>query len=482
MDSSRVGSIARTVALAIGCAALSTPAASVAAAPAGPLSSPFARPRAGLRQPAISLAGSVRPAGSPLAHPFHCQLPAAEFHCYTPHQLRAAYGTNGLLRNGHDGAGRTIVVIDAFQDPTIGRDLAMFDERMEIPAPPAFEIVAPAGITPFNPSNENQVGWAGEVALDVEWAHAIAPAARIVLALSPSDDESDLIATEQYVIGHRLGDVVSMSYMGAEQCSQAKLVSEEREAFAEAGEAGITLLASSGDSGATQLNCEANGLLGERAVGIPSTDPYVTAVGGTDLLASHITGRYISESVWDEPENQEGGGGGYSVLFAEPHYQETAQQTGARGVPDVSYSASARNGAVVAWGSSGEENEFWIFSGTSLGSPQWAGLVAIADQMAGRSLGNVNPALYAIGAGAHYTHSFNDVTTGENGMPPVPGYPAAPGWDPATGLGTPKARMLIRELAAAKVGSAEESRSALRTRAGGPRSSRRHPAVQLAHR
>jgi subtilase family serine protease len=358
------------------------------------------------------------------------------------------------------------VIIDAFQDPTLGKDLAAYDSTFKLPPPPSFEIVAPFGITPFDSSNENQVGWSGEIALDVEWAHAIAPAAKLVLALSPSDSAADTLATQRYVIKQNLGDVVSMSFAETEECDP--VAEEEHALFKQAVNRGITLVAGAGDLGASSFNCTFTGFLTHRAVALPASDPNVTAVGGTNLIASLSTGRYESESVWNEPQESAAGGGGFSSLYPAPNYQTGVSAISSqRGVPDVAYSASFRRGVIVAWGSSSEPSfEFWNFGGTSAGTPQWAALAAIADQVAQRRLGNINPALYTLGKSHAAANTYHDITVGNNDFPPVTGYAATPGWDPASGWGSPIASSLVEALASGTSPSGDQSKPTTRQPGG----------------
>jgi subtilase family serine protease len=146
-------------------------------------------------------------------------------------------------------------------------------------------------------------------------------------------------------------------------------------------------------------------------------------------------------------------GSGFSHIFAKPGYQDTlpggSTAIGAmRGVPDVAFQASARTGPLVYDTAPGAGGWF-IVGGTSCSAPQWAGLVAIADQIAGHGLGPINPTLYQLAAGPNYAAYFYDVTTGNNQADPsIPGYPATTGWDPVTGLGTPNAAALVPALAA----------------------------------
>jgi subtilase family serine protease len=370
---------------------------------------------------------------------FHCQSPSAQFKCYGPAQIRKAYNIRPLLNRGLDGSGQTIVIIDAFQNPTMRSDLAAFDSVFGLPAPPSFKTIAPDGLTPFDPSNPDQVGWSGEIALDVEWAHAIAPNANIVLALASSDNDADLLAVQRYVVRHSLGHVISMSFGEAEQCMVASVQTQEHAVFRRAVASGITLLSSSGDTGAAEPSCDGSTFI--KAASIPASDPLVTGVGGTDLVANLKTGAYGSESVWNEPQYPLAGGGGFSSLYSRPAYQDGVSSNPQRGVPDVAMTASAAHGVVVAWGSSGSPGEYWIFDGTSVGSPIWGGIVSIADQSAGHGLGNINPTLYQLNAS-----DYHDITTGNNDFQGIIGFAALPGWDAASGLGSPIVRSLVPDL------------------------------------
>jgi len=372
---------------------------------------------------------------------FNCQKPTAPYNCYGPDEMQAAYGYNYLINNGMNGAGQTIVIVDAFQNPTMTSDLKKFDNAFGLPAP-AFKVFAPDGITPFDPTNFNQVGWAGEIALDVEWAHAMAPEAKIDLVLAASDADTDLVSAETYAVNHRLGNVMSMSFSEAENCMDPALQAQQHKLFDKANDQGMSLFAAAGDFGAAQPTCDLSSV--QKSAGIPASDPDVTGVGGTDLIANLTTGAYQSESVWNEPQYPNAGGGGFSTLYSRPEYQDGFVHNSARGVPDVTYSASNQHGAIVAWGSSGSPGEFWIFAGTSVGTPQWAALAAIADQVAGHGLGNLNPELYRMST---HSDTFNDITVGNNDFPPITGYAAKPGWDAASGLGSPEATHIVYHLA-----------------------------------
>jgi subtilase family serine protease len=386
-----------------------------------------------------------------------CHKPSAQFHCYLPAQIRNAYGIEPLLDHGADGAGTTIAIVDAFQNPTMAQDLARFDAVSGLPAPPSFRILAPHGLTQFDPNDPNQVGWSAEIALDVEWAHAIAPAANIVLVLAPGSSDADTAQAEEYVISHRLADVLSMSYIDTEQCEPTNVRSQEHAAFHRATREGMTLVAGSGDWGAAQFTCDGNSFI--KAVGVPASDPLVTAVGGTTLHANLKTGRYQDEVVWNEGTDNGAGGGGFSALYRRPSYQAAIEAPGSmRGVPDVAYNASAFWGVYVAWGSSGQPGPpDWSFSGTSCGPPQWSGIVSIADQLAGHELGNINPTLYQVNS---EDNAFHDITIGDNTFGQITGYQAADGWDPASGLGSPIAVNLIPRLATSSPSASELSNGA----------------------
>jgi subtilase family serine protease len=385
--------------------------------------------------------------------------------CYQAKQIQTAYNVTPLLDRGINGAGRTIVVIDAFGSPTIASDLTTFDSVMGLPDP-NFTQIAPAGAPPaFDPNNGNQIGWGVETSLDVEWAHAIAPGANIVLAVAPSNNDSDILNVLKYVVDNHVGDVITQSYGEAEACMDPALLTAQHQEFVKAAQEGITVFASSGDSGASQPACDPNSTAALFAASTPASDPYVTGVGGTTLTADTSTGDYISETAWTEvfgcnppavaANDVNCSGGGFSTLFRRPAFQAAtfkgAGRDLGRGVPDVAYNAGSAGGVLVHIQYLNDllgipPTAFFIVGGTSAGSPQWAGLAADGDQLAGRALGDINPALYAISnAKSQYSVAFHDITTGNNDVAEIggQGYDAAPGWDPVTGLGTPNAANLL---------------------------------------
>ena len=387
--------------------------------------------------------------------------------CYTPGQIQQAYGYSGLFASGVDGRGKTIVIIDAYSSPTIASDLKDFDRDMGLPDA-SFTITPVGNVPPFDINSDNQVGWVGETSLDVQWAHAMAPRAAINLVEAASNSDADIFAATKYAIDHRLGDVISQSFGEAEVCVDPAMLREETALFAKAAKEGMTLFASTGDSGASQLSCDGTSAL--FSAPYPASDPSVTGVGGTTLNADPVTGSYIGETAWTEPlmgcnfpsidfNDINCSGGGFSTLFARPGWQKPLVRSGSgRGVPDVAYDAGVNGGVLVhigvflvAFGFGQDDPLYFTFGGTSAGSPQWAGLTADADQMAKRDLGSVNDELYKLAHAprVHGGTAFHDVTTGNNRVAEIDGqgYDAGPGWDPVTGLGTPNAAVLLPALA-----------------------------------
>jgi subtilase family serine protease len=212
--------------------------------------------------------------------------------CYQPSQVRAAYDLAPLYSRGITGRGETIVIVDSFGSPTIGSDLATFDRQFGLPAPPSLRVLQPAGpVPPFNPKNSTMVGWAGETTLDVEWSHVVAPGANIVLVETPVAETEgtggfpQIVEAENYVINHHLGDIISQSFGATEETfPTAQSLLDLRSAYINASKHGITVLAATGDDGATDVLNKAGTVLATHAVvDWPPSDPLVTAVGGLQL-------------------------------------------------------------------------------------------------------------------------------------------------------------------------------------------------------
>src|SRR5580700_2756442 len=399
--------------------------------------------------------------------------------CYGPDQFQTAYNEQPLFNAGITGAGQTIVIVDAFGSPTIQADLATFDATFNLPAPPSFKIIQPAGKVPaWDPNNADMTGWGGETTLDVEWAHSMAPGANILLVETPvSETEGthgfpQIVQAENYVINHHLGQVISQSFGATEPTfPSAKSIYALRSAYINANAHGVTVLAATGDEGDTDsANAAGTVTYTYPAVDWPASDPLVTAVGGTQLSLLASGQRTQPDVVWNDTTNYAfndvfdgttnpvptAAGGGKSAVFARPWYQDSvANVVGShRGLPDISMSAAC-SGLVNTYDSFGGEPTGWyVDCGTSEASPLFAGIVALADQEAGHSLGLINPALYAMSA--QHAPGLVDVTQGNNTVSftrnhklvTVQGVTAGPGYDLASGLGTVNAALFVPELAA----------------------------------
>ena len=405
--------------------------------------------------------------------------------CYRPAQLQRAYDLRPLYRRGLNGKGSTIVIVDPFGSPTIGHDLREFDHAFGLPNPPMLRVAQPVGaIPPFNPKNQGMVDKAGETTLDVEWSHAIAPGASILLVETPVQETaagrgfSQYMAAENYVINHDLGDVISQSFSLPEQNFGRARIARLRSAYRNAERHHVTVVGASNDNGVTGPR-SAGGLYAHRVVQWPASDPLVTAVGGTKLHLDASGRRTSPDTVWNDtydplisklttgsaPPVPWASSGGVSSIFTRPAYQDGVRGivSDHRGVPDVSMSAAFSGGVMLYETYPGAVAGGWapVNGGTSEAAPEFAGIVAIADQYArtrlhkGR-LGLINSALYRL-AHAHAS-GIVDVTTGNNTVAfssapgkttTVKGYAARRGYDLATGVGTINAARFVPELATA---------------------------------
>lgn len=382
-----------------------------------------------------------------------------ELGCYTPHAFRVAYGVESLVEQGYTGKGQTVIDIVSFGSPTLQKDMDAFDKEFGLP-PIKLQILSPLN-EPISDPDHQRGGWAEETTLDVEIIHAIAPDANIVVLTSPVAETEgtiglpEFLKLEQYVIDRKLGNIVSQSWGVSELTLQSNIdpagpqqVKQWDTFYQQAiTQHAMTYLSSSGDNGSTDyIDLHAKQLAHVQTTSFPCDEPWVTAVGGTQLQRNGTT---FDESVWNS-----GGasGGGFSRFFSTPNYQQTlsasvkSQLNNRRGVPDVAAAGDPRT--VLA---NYVDGQWTMIGGTSAAAPVWAGLMAIANQMAGHPLGFINPALYKLATSSTYASDFRDITSGNNTNREVnvPGYPATPGWDPATGLGTPNAAKLIPDLIAA---------------------------------
>jgi len=381
-----------------------------------------------------------------------------------------------MYSRGVTGKGRTIVIVDDFGSPTIASDLRTFDSQEGVPDPPSLSIIQPAGRVPrYNPNNADMVGWASETTLDVEWAHAIAPGAKILLVETPGGggnglrDMQQTVTAEKYVIKHHLGDVISQSWDTTEQVMGSAIIRSLRGAYTAAQSARVTVLAASGDSGATDLKGDLRTYYTYPVTDWPASDPLVTAVGGTRLNLDASGNRVSADTVWNDTYSQAAnelvnggpgpsplaGGGGKSVVFGRPSYQNpVARVTGNhRGVPDISMSGACTGTVNVYQSFGGEDPGWYAVCGTSESTPMFAGIVALAAQVAGHPLGLITPALYKLAA--QHAPGIVRITSGNNTVKfrqggrwhTVQGFTARGGYNLAGGLGTVNAAYLVPELA-----------------------------------
>jgi subtilase family serine protease len=398
--------------------------------------------------------------------------------CYQPAQIQQAYNLPPLYRQGITGRGQTIVIVDSFGSPTVRRDLRRFDRATGLPAPPSLRIIQPAGPVPAYKPNSNREGWAGETDLDVEYAHTIAPDASILLVETPTSENEgttgfpQIVTAEKYVINHHLGGVISQSFSATEQTFPSKQsLLNLRGAYIDAASKGITVLAASGDSGAADVKFNQVTYYLHRVTSWPDSDPLVTGVGATQLHLNAAGDNVAPPTVWNDTYNVAtnvfvngnkgpnplAGGGGKSVVFARPAFQDGVKAIvgDRRGVPDISMSGACNGGVDMYQSFPGQPAGWYPTCGTSEATPEFAGIVALADQVAGHPLGVINPYLYRLSA--RHAPGIVDVVSGNNTVSfrqggkvhTVPGFRARPGYDLASGVGTVNAFWFVRELAQA---------------------------------
>jgi hypothetical protein len=344
----------------------------------------------------------------------------------TPTQVRAAYGFDKINFGAiaGNGAGITVAIVDAYDSPTIQADLNVFSAKFGLPTTTITRVNQNGGTA--YPSTDTSGGWEEETALDVEWVHAIAPAANILLVEANSAYDSDLLTAVRYAAAH--SNVVSLSWGGSEFASETSSTYENNFVHS-----GTVFTVSSGDNGAP--------------ISWPASSPNVVSIGGTTLrLASN--GTISSETGWS------GSGGGPSAYEAKPTYQsKVVNQSSTRANPDVSYDADPNTGFATysSFAGSGGAPGWFQVGGTSAGAPQWAALFAIADQgrtLAGKPVLNATDPqeaqkiLYA-NAG---TSAFRDINSGSSNGSPV--YSSTTGYDFVTGLGSPIANLVVAALGA----------------------------------
>ena len=381
---------------------------------------------------------------------------------YTPAQIKGAYGISG-----YDGAGQTVAIIDAYASPTILQDVNQWSTNRGLPTMTSgqFTQVVPPGIfrRPQNPRQDPQ-GWYGEETLDVEAVHGMAPAAKIVYVGAPNNYQ-DLDAALNHVVDRHLAQIVTNSYGWHGEFLPPGFIKPYNQTLVQAAIEGIGVYFSSGDSG------DETSVLGVASADFPASSPWVTAVGGTSLGVSAANTRQL-ETGWGTSTyacNKTtlvctraawlyGSGGGVSRVFAKPSYQASITATG-RAVPDVAALGDPQTGLLIGQTQTFPDGAYYDeyrIGGTSLSSPIFAGLMALADQAAGSPHGFANPLFYAH-AGAFYDvlsvktavarRNFVNSVDASQGtsdfLRTFDDYSGSPtqsthaGWDNVTGLGTP---------------------------------------------
>ena len=384
---------------------------------------------------------------------------------YTPSQIKGAYGISG-----YDGAGQTVAIIDAYASPTILQDVNQWSINRGLPTmnPGQFtQVVAPGTFRrPQNPAQDPQ-GWSGEETLDVEAVHGMAPAAKIVYVGAPNNYR-DLDAAMNHVVDRKLAQIVTNSYGYSTELLPRGFVKPLEDTFIQAAIEGIGVYFSSGDSG------DNTSAVGFATPSWPASSPWVTAVGGTAIGIDAANSRALETGWGTSNYNCDtttlactrtgwlyGSGGGVSQIFAKPSYQSALNVTG-RAIPDVAALGDPQTGLLIGQTQTFPDGTYYSeyrIGGTSLSSPIFAGLMALADQAAGHPHGFANPLFYAH-SGAFYDvlsvktavarRNFVNSTDGPtvdrvrtfDDYSGSPTQHTNPGWDNVTGLGTPTSQFL----------------------------------------
>jgi len=464
-------------------------------------------------------------AGAGAPPPSQAACIAVSRRCFNPTSIRNSYDIAATYGLNNGGYGKTIAVVDSFGSSTIRQDLGVFNTAFGLdhlcgetgPSDPSgncphttqprFDIIeVQGGPPPVPPPPNNGTAleahnlWSLEVSLDVEWAHAVAPKANIILLTTPTAEVlgvqgfQQMMHAEDVLIENHQVDVISQSFAAGEGTFNNGLASinQLRQAFVDARANHVTVFGSSGDGGSTnamKVPVKNPGVIPYPSVVWPASDPLVTAVGGTYLCTDAVLGMTVDSvsppaRCQAHPGDREpawvASGGGYSIYFSRPAFQGVLNASNSsyvgsspgapgpnknmRGVPDVSYQASSLTGVLVYDTESLSNNQagttcggadpcqagWYTVGGTSSSSPQWAAITALADAQAGHDLGYINPALYRVFAGLNYHTDFYDPHAVCNQTDPaIPGWCATPGWDAVTGIGTPDVAKLIPDLIAA---------------------------------
>jgi subtilase family serine protease len=337
---------------------------------------------------------------------------------FQPAELQTAYSFTSLFSKGLDGTGQTIVIVDAFGSPTLAQDVALFDRIFGLPA---------AQITTFNVNvtgakPRQNAGFATETTLDVEWAHVVAPGAKIALVLAADNSFTNLNAAVQFAIENNLGPAISNSYGAEENLIDAGTIAATEAVLAEGAAAGVSVNYSSGDDGDFSI---AEGP-GNTTVSYPSGSPFATSVGGTSLFVNpdntlnfqtgwgnNLQELDPSSSTFPFPDANPveglgfifGAGGGASGIFPKPHFQRGQPGGDFRQQPDISYLADPQTGVEIVQtinvGKPTQRTVGEIIGGTSLACPLFSALWTIGAQaVGGHNIGQAAQTLYDLKGGA----------------------------------------------------------------------------------
>jgi subtilase family serine protease len=357
-------------------------------------------------------------------HPFFLTLGAGKKNVvgYTPSQIQHGYGFDQI---NAQGSGQTIAIVAAFDDPNIEQDLAVFNSTFNLPPCTALNGCFHKMYSVSQPKTNSD--WAFEISLDVEWAHAIAPQAKILLVEAPSDLLSDLLDAVDFSLATDLKPTtVSMSWGVSEFDSE---ITDDSHFVGKNVPFKVSFFAASGDSG--------------HGVSYPAASPFVMGVGATTLQLDK-NGSFQSETAWSDS------GGGISSLEPEPIYQRAfpipSNPLHKRGTPDIAYDANPNTGVAIYDSVPYQNSTGWFQAGgTSVGPPQWAALFAIVNSMRPRNSPLIASQGMLFDTAKEQPSDFRDVTQGKNG--PCQGVCSAqPSYDYVTGLGSPQADLLIRDL------------------------------------
>ncbi len=367
---------------------------------------------------------------------------------YTPVQVASLYD----FPREADGEGQTIGIIE-LGGGYRPADLQQYFQNLNLRNPAVRAVlVDQANNRPTTPNSAD-----AEVMLDIEITGSVANGASLAVYFTPNTARGfqDALSTAVHDQIHT-PSVLSISWGNPEATWTQQSMECFDQVAQEAALLGITIIAASGDQGST------DGMAGnQNHVDFPSSSPHVLGVGGTRLVSANNT--IQSETVWNDGPTGGASGGGYSNVFQRPEWQASVATKPSRGVPDASGNADPDTGYTIL-----VDGEQTVIGGTSAVAPLWAALIARCNQMLNARLGHLNPALYAM----NQNSGFRDITQGNNGA-----FPATPGWDPCTGLGTPLGNRLLQALstatgktATANVGKLAASAQTAETRTGRPHS------------